>query len=431
MKRRIAFFVCLVLVISVVAGLFSYSRAADVDYKYVRVKISIGTPTSFSFFVDGNYSVSGQALERQLYTVRIDGSQLKLCLGDTTVAQGSTIYITRHQGTPGRNNIIWLNNSQYGYRQYLGDMSFSIQNGAIQLVNRIPMEEYLYGVVPHEMSNSFPPEALKSQAVAARNYTVRKISSSGTYDVTDLASKDQVYKGYDASENFAIAAVNATAGQVLKSGSTIIQAYYSASNGGMTELPYHRWGGGGDWRYYDIQPDPYDLENPESLYETISFPVTIDANHPVTSKGNDGTPNTTVAVNYIKTAILNSGKLAAYGVTNISQFELSGVTSLEAHTHESPASTNGRSSQDHSRMPITGVNNCIDMVYATGSFTVTILPAGSGTVVSVTNVDFNMRSLNGSDGSSTWKAFQSTSLGVLVVDKVTDQYGTLLGFNLS
>ena len=37
-------------------------------------------------------------------------------------------------------------------------MSFSIQNGAIQLVNRIPMEEYLYGVVPHEMSNSFPPE---------------------------------------------------------------------------------------------------------------------------------------------------------------------------------------------------------------------------------------------------------------------------------
>ena len=215
--------------------------------------------------------------------------------------------------------------------------------------------------------------------MAARNYTVRKLSSSGTYDVTDLASKDQVYKGYDASENFAIAAVNATAGQVLKSGSTIIQAYYSASNGGMTELPYHRWGGGGDWRYYDIQPDPYDLANPASLYETISFPVTIDANHPVTSKGNDGTPNTTVAVNYIKTAILNSGKLAAYGVTNISQFELSGVTSLEAHTHESPASTNGRSSQDHSRMPITGVNNCIDMVYATGSFTVTILPAGSGT----------------------------------------------------
>lgn len=430
MKRRIAFFVCLVLVISVVAGLFSYSRAADVDYKYVRVKISIGTPTSFSFFVDGNYSVSGQALERQLYTVRIDGSQLKLCLGDTTVAQGSTIYITRHQGTPGRNNIIWLNNSQYGYRQYLGDMSFSIQNGAIQLVNRIPMEEYLYGVVPHEMSNSFPPEALKSQAVAARNYTVRKISSSGTYDVTDLASKDQVYKGYDASENFAIAAVNATAGQVLKSGSTIIQAYYSASNGGMTELPYHRWGGGGDWRYYDIQPDPYDLENPESLYETISFPVTIDANHPVTSKGNDGTPNTTVAVNYIKTAILNSGKLAAYGVTNISQFELSGVTSLEAHTHESPASTNGRSSQDHSRMPITGVNNCIDMVYATGSFTVTILPAGSGTVVSVTNVDFNMRSLNGSDGSSTWKAFHSTRLGILVVEPVYSG-GTLTGFDLS
>ena len=82
-----------------VAGLFSYSRAADVDYKYVRVKISIGAHQLF-VFVDGNYSVSGQALERQLYTVRIDGSQLKLCWGYHG-GQGSTIYITRHQGTPG------------------------------------------------------------------------------------------------------------------------------------------------------------------------------------------------------------------------------------------------------------------------------------------------------------------------------------------
>ena len=504
MKRKFAFVICLILAISVVAGMFSYSHA-ETDYRYVRVKISIGTPASFSFLVDGNYSVSGQALDRQLYTVRIDGAQLKLCLGDTTVAQGSTIKITRHQGTPGRNNIIWLNNSQYGYRQYLGDMWFSIQSGAIQLVNHIPLEEYLYGVVPYEMSDSFPLEALKSQAVAARNYTVRAISSSGTYDVTDLSSYDQVYRGYDASMSNAIAAVNATAGQVMKSGSTIIEAYYSASNGGMTELPYHRWGGGANWTFYDIQPDPYDLANEKSLYETIYFPVVIDAEHRVTSEGNAGTPNTTVAVNYIKTAILNSGKLASYGVNNISQFELSGVTSLETHTYETSASTNGRSDQDHSRMPVTGVNDCVDKVYARGSFTVTILPAkaasasaekaageplaeetpaaggepvvseepageesaggenpaangepaggeeppetgaqaaaeqaasagagpmGAGTVVSVTDVDFNMRSLNGSDGSSTWKAFQSTSLGILVVEPVYSGEA-LAGFNLS
>lgn len=509
-KRKIAFVVCIILCISVVAGLFSYSRAAT-DYRYVRVNISIGTPTSFSFLADGNYSVSGQALDRQLYTVRIDGSQLKLCLGDTTVAQGSTIYITRHQGTPGRNNIIWLNNSVYGYRQYLGDMSFSIQNGAIQLVNRLPLEEYLYGVVPNEMSDSFPPEALKSQAVAARSFAADKISSSGTYDLRDAV--DQVYKGYDASKTKSIAAVNATAGQVLKSGGQIIEALFSASNGGMTDIPYHRWGGGANWTFYDIQEDPYDLANPASPYETIHFPVVIDANNPVTSSGNAGTPNTAVAVNYIKTAILNSGQLAAYGVTNISQFALSRVISLETHTHESPASTNGRSSQDHSRMPVTGVNNCVDKVYARGSFIVTILPAGAtsasvetaaareplaeetpavieepvvseepaaskdttagedttadekptvseeppaaaeppeaaaqagagqaamadagsagaGTAVEVTNIDFNMRSLNGSDGSSTWKAFQSTSLGILVVEPVYSG-STLTGFDLS
>ena len=528
-KRKIAFVICLVLVISVFAGLFSYSRA-EVDYRYIRVKISIGTTTSFSFFVDGNYSVSGQMLDRQLYTVRIDGSQLKLCLGDTTVAQGSTIEIIRHQGTPGRNNFIWLNNSEYGYLQYLGDMVFSIDSGAIQLVNRIPLEEYLYGVVPNEMGDSFLPEALKSQAVAARSFAAYKMSSSRSYDLRDTV--DQVYKGYDASKTNSIAAVNETVGQVLKSGGKVIEALFSASNGGMTDIPYHRWKGGADYKYYVIQEDPYDLANQKSPYETIFFPVTIDASHPVTSSGNAGTPNTTVAVNYFKTAILNSGKLAGYGVTNINQFELSGVTSLATHTHESPASTNGKSDQDHSRMPPgTKMENiCIDKVYATGSFIVTIFPVGAasasaekaaagepvaegtpaaseqpvaseepageetpageakkasedttadeakvsgeeasasvdtaasqepaaaaeppeadaqaaaqqaatadavpaaaGTRIEVNGVDIYLRHLNGSDGDKTWKAFQSTSLGVLVVDPVYDG-STLVGFNLS
>ncbi len=513
MKKMILLIMCVVIVVSAVSGLFTSAQAAA-DYTYIRVKLSIGSPSNFSFLVDGNYSVSGQALERQLYTVRIEGAQLTLYLGSTAVTSGSTIYVTRHQGTAGRNNTLWLNNKEYGNLSYLGDMSFSIQNGAIQLVNRIHLEEYLYGVVAYEMSDSFPLEALKSQAVAARNYAASEISSSGTYDLTDLGSSDQVYKGYDPSLTNVIAAVDGTRGQVIKYGGSIIAAYYSASNGGATDVPLHRWGGGANWVYYDIQPDPYDLANPSSLYETIYFPVSIDQAHPVTSYGNDGTPNTSVAVNYIKTAILNSGQLSGYGIGNINQFELSGVTNLYAHTFESPGTIAGSTSQDHSRMPFSGVNNCIDLVRATGEFTVTINTAtlsatlagsgesvetdveksstitenedpmvnkgptvsdelavgeepavsgepaigeepaisgepavseepitasaeksaepadAGGTAIQVTGVDFYMRSLNGSDGDNTWKAFQSTRLGILAVDAVYDN-GVLSGFSIS
>jgi SpoIID/LytB domain protein len=423
MHKKIALLLCVIMVLSAVFGIFSIA-SANTDYTYVRVKLSIGTPTSFSFLVDGNYSVSGTALERQLYTVRIDGSQLRLYRGSTLVASGSTIYLTRHQGTAGQNNSIWLNNTAQGYRSYIGDMSFSIQSGAIQMVNRIYIEEYLYGVVPYEMSNSFPMEALKSQAVAARNYTVSKISASGTYDLTDLSSIDQVYKGYDPSLTNAIAAVNATAGKVIKQGSTIIAAYYSASNGGATDVPVHRWGGGASWTYYDIQPDPYDLANPSSLYETIYFPVSINEANPVTTRGNDGTPNAETAKNYIRQKILDSGQLASYGVTGIAQFTLTGVTQLAAHTFDT------FNEQDHSRPFWRGENNCIDMVNARGNFTVTLAPELGGTTVGVNNVEIEMRYLNGSNGTTTYKAFSSTRLGVLLVEPVYSG-GTLTGFNIS
>jgi len=58
------------------------------------------------------------------------------------------------------------------------------------------------------------------------------------------------------------------------------------------------------------------------------------------------------------------------------------------------------------------------------------VPAAAGTLIEVSDVDFYLRSLNGSDGDNTWKAFQSTSLGVLAVDRV-ERDGTLVGFNIS
>lgn len=418
MRRKVlALILSICMAVTLLSGIPLDAHAAG-ETGVLRVKLSIGTVSSFSFYNDGNYSVSDTPLERQLYTVKLEGGKLNLYYGSRLVSSGSTIYITRHTGTTGYNNFIWLNNSLYGYRSYIGDMCFSISGSSLTLVNYIDIEHYLYGVVPYEMSDGWPIEALKAQAIAARNYAAKRLGGGGSYDITDTSSDDQVYKGFDASASNAIAAVDATAGKVLLSGSTVIDTYYSASNGGWTELPYHRWGGGATWPYYQITYDPFDLANPSSRYETITFPVAIDGAHPITTSTNvSGTIDTDKAVALIRQAIFASGQLSSYGVSSADGFALTGVLDLYAHTYDTS------SGQDHSRMPASGVNDCIDKVMATGDFTVSV----GGTLVTVNDVTFDMRGLCSSDGG---KAFIYASLGVYYIEPVYDG-STITAFALS
>jgi SpoIID/LytB domain protein len=121
------------------------------------------------------------------------------------------------------------------------------------------------------MSNTFPLEALKAQAVCARGYAVANCSKYRlrAYDILDT-SADQVYHGYASKYNRAISAVNETAGQVLSYDGDIIQAYYSASNGGQTELTGNVWKN--NLPYYVQKDDIYDLRNPFSLEEKSFIP---------------------------------------------------------------------------------------------------------------------------------------------------------------
>lgn len=433
MRRKL---ICAILCVSLLLLLMPGITVSAADNSIVRVKLSLGTPTSVRVFLDGNYSVGGTPLERQTYTVKLENGTLEngtlnMYLGGTVVASGNPIYITRNADTPGLNNFMWLRNPHYNndYIRYLGDMCFSIDGSSIQVVNYVYLEHYLYGVVPYEMNDSWPIEALKAQAIAARNYAAKRAGSSRSYDLTDDSSYDQVYRGYNPAYSNAINAVNATAGQVLTSGGAIIDAYYSASNGGWTDLPYHRWGGGGDWTYYRIDRDDYDLANPSSQFETIYFPSVIDAAHPIYTASNlKVIPDWTKAEAYIRQEIFNSAKLqnAGYGVTDANSFTLTGVTNLVANTPETTYKSDGSISQDHTRMPFNGVNDCKDLIKATGDFTVSV----GGTPVAVTDVELDLRYLDGSNGVSTYDAFYSDSLGIFAVDPYTATDGST-GFAIS
>ena len=118
-------------------------------------------------------------------------------------------------------------------------------------VQLMDLEEYLRGVVPFEMSPSWPLEALKAQAVAARTYAMAAQPPEGRPrhgDVADVCTTDhcQVWsaQAYPASD----AAVLSTAGQYLKFGARIATAYYFGHCGGHTNTPAEAgWGGSAPW----------------------------------------------------------------------------------------------------------------------------------------------------------------------------------------
>lgn len=393
----------------------------------VRIKLSMGVTTSVPVFVDGNYDIveaPSVSLPRQLYTVKLEGGILNLYYGTTLLTSKTKLTFKQHTATEGLNNYLWIDNYEHGDRGYLGDMEFSISGPNILVVNHIYMEDYLYGVVPYEMSNSWPIEALKSQSIAARTYAASNMSGT-LYDMVDTTS-DQVYKGYNENNTNTIAAINATSKKVLQYGSNLSPTYYAASNGGYTDIPYHVWGGGYDWPFA-IAEDPYDAANVYSPYEEIFFPVTINAQNPITVSDNvEGTPNKDNAVQYIKKQIFDSGKLqsAGYDVTTVNDFDLTGILSLTPHTHD----TNG-GSEDHSRMPISGVNNCVDFIMATGTFKVSASKSSVVSEYEVADVNLDLRYFDAANGITTYQVFNMSNLRLFVVEAKMEG-DTLKGYSI-
>ena len=234
----------------------------------IRVKLTkLGSGlSSITLKTSGGYACAGKTIASgSTVTVAQSGSGLTLSVNGQTVTSGSQIALNRLSGglssgvkftSPSKSNT------------FHADLIFSV-NGGIQTVARMYIETYLYGVVGYEMSNSYPIEALKTQAIAARTYALRAKKSSGSYDVTDNTNS-QVFYGYSASQKNVISAVDATRGMCLMAGGSYAQCFYTASNGGQTESSANIWGG--SVSYLVVKDDPYDLENPGSRVKSALIP---------------------------------------------------------------------------------------------------------------------------------------------------------------
>lgn len=283
MKKIVA---CLLSICILGAGLLVFhpqTANAASSYSTIRVKLTIGEPTSVTFTVDGEYSLvqnSRVDILRGSTTVAISGSNMKITNnGITTVVPGNTITLKQHAISAAGNNVITLYHPGTNHKatlSYLGDMQFKNRGGGIEVVNILPLEQYLYGVVPHEMGNSYNLEALKAQAVAARSYALSKFTKDPqpNWEVNDTPTY-QIYKGYNPGNARAIQAVNETMGMVGSYQGERIAMHYSASNGGQTELASNGFNGSSNPPYYVMKDDPYDLASPinkRSLEDLLYVP---------------------------------------------------------------------------------------------------------------------------------------------------------------
>jgi stage II sporulation protein D len=142
---------------------------------------------------------------------------------------------------------------------YRGDLTVAHQSSGLCAIDTLPVESYLRGVVPLEMSSGWPIEALKAQAVAARTYAIRSISSSGLFDLYS-DTRSQAYGGASRERAATDAAVAGTAGVIATYGGQPIAAFYFSTSGGHTENIENVW---------NTAPLPY-LKGVDDPYDTLS-----------------------------------------------------------------------------------------------------------------------------------------------------------------
>ncbi len=115
-------------------------------------------------------------------------------------------------------------------------------NGTLSIINKIPVEDYLKGVLPKETSSFWPVEALKAQAVAARTYALFKaIEHREQKYVLSKGILSQVYGGKTAENSITSRAVDMTDGQILLYHGKIFPAYFHSTCGGATTRAENVW----------------------------------------------------------------------------------------------------------------------------------------------------------------------------------------------
>ncbi len=184
-----------------------------------------------------------------LMHLQIDGR-----LGSSIPLESKSLLSIRSNDSRG----IWL-----GKRRYRGELKVRLSSNGLQVINYLGLEDYLASVVGSEMPKSWPLEALKAQAVAARTYALQRVRKSSFYDIKST-QKSQVYLGLEAETKSTRKAVQRTRSLVMFHRGKLINAVFHSSAGGATEAS------GDVWKNqfpYLVSVPAYDHQSPSNSWE--------------------------------------------------------------------------------------------------------------------------------------------------------------------
>ncbi|MDX6438282.1 MAG: stage sporulation protein [Gaiellaceae bacterium] len=140
---------------------------------------------------------------------------------------------------------------------YRGALLVHRQAGKLTIVNQLPLDRYLRGVVPWEMPDDWHREALRAQAVVSRSYALATLKPGTLFDLY-ADTRSQVYGGIRAEAASTNRAIGSTAGRVLYWNGRVATTFYHSTSGGRTVSNEEAWPGASPVPYLVSVPDPYD-----------------------------------------------------------------------------------------------------------------------------------------------------------------------------
>lgn len=191
-------------------------------------------------FDDRNF-VEEQIIENTAVMIRLDDGQVSV--QDT---DGNVLY--REDGSSGVGlcpiyTNFWEERFTIEGSAYRGSLNIIKDGDGFAVINVVDIDQYLYGVVSSEMSSTWPLEALKAQAVCARNYVAQNIGKHASYGFDVCANTHcQMYTGISREAQSIYDAVDATRGLVLAYDGELCECYYASSMGSSTEDVRYVWG---------------------------------------------------------------------------------------------------------------------------------------------------------------------------------------------
>ncbi len=220
----------------------------------VRVLVA-SSRTSLSLASGSSFTAGGVALAAGTYTVTAGSGTVKLTRNGTTTTVASPATVA-----PGAAALA------LGGVEYRGSLILASASGKVSALNVLGRQAYIQGVVPREMPASWHAQALAAQAVAARTYSLGAGNCSWLGDpVYCPDTRDQVYGGKSAETAATNAAVQSTAGEVMKHSGSPIAAYFFSTSGGRTAAKADEWGGAAV-PYLVSVLDPFDGISPHHAW---------------------------------------------------------------------------------------------------------------------------------------------------------------------